>query len=41
MLKLFDFIKIHTRKEELISRDENDYETQQLLSEVSAAHAKR
>lgn len=41
MLKLFDFIKIHIKKEELISKDENDYETQRLLTEVSAAHAKR
>lgn len=41
MLKLFDFIKIHIQREELINRDENDHETQRLLTEVSAAHAKR
>nr|XP_015839049.1 PREDICTED: vacuolar protein sorting-associated protein 13D isoform X1 [Tribolium castaneum] len=41
LLKLFDFIGYHSREEELINRDENDYEVQRLLLEVSAAHAKR
>lgn len=32
---------LHSQEEELINKDENDYETQKLLMEVSAAHAKR
>lgn len=41
LLKFFDFIGYHSRDEELISKDENDYEVQRLLLEVSAAHSKR
>ncbi|CAG9818576.1 unnamed protein product [Phaedon cochleariae] len=41
LLKLCDFMGIHSQGEELINRDENDYETQKLLSEVTAVHAKR
>lgn len=41
MLKLFSFIGFKSKEEELISKDENDYETQRMLTEVSAAHAKR
>ncbi|KAJ3643178.1 hypothetical protein Zmor_025903 [Zophobas morio] len=41
LLKLFDFIGYHSREEELINKDENDYEVQRLLLEVSAAHSKR
>ncbi|KAJ8920133.1 hypothetical protein NQ315_011790 [Exocentrus adspersus] len=41
LLKFFAFMGLHSQEEELICRDENDYETQKLLTEVSAAHAKR
>lgn len=41
LLKLFAFVGLHIDQEEVINRDENDYETQRLLSEVSAASAKR
>lgn len=41
LLKLFAFIGFHFQEEELVTRDETDYETQRLLTEVSAAHAKR
>ncbi|KAJ8974054.1 hypothetical protein NQ317_002300 [Molorchus minor] len=41
LLKLCAFIGLHSQQEELINKDENDYETQKLLTEVSAAHAKR
>lgn len=40
-LKLFAFVGFHSKEEELVTRDENDYETQRLLTELSADHAKR
>ncbi|CAH1990127.1 unnamed protein product [Acanthoscelides obtectus] len=41
LLKLCSFMGLHSQEEELIDKDESDYETQRLLTEVSAAHAKR
>lgn len=41
LLKLFGFIGFNAKEEELINKDENDHETQRMLTEVSAAHAKR
>lgn len=41
ILKLFSFIGFTSKEEELVTKDENDYETQRMLTEVSAAHAKR
>ncbi|XP_060529289.1 intermembrane lipid transfer protein Vps13D isoform X2 [Cylas formicarius] len=41
LLKIFAFVGFPWQQEENINRDENDYETQRLLSEVSAASAKR
>lgn len=41
LLKLCDFIGYHSKEEELVNKDENDYEVQRILLEVSAAHAKR
>lgn len=41
LLKLFAFVGFHSKEEELITRDENDHETQRLLTELSADHAKR
>lgn len=41
LLKLFAFMGLHSQEEELFSKDENDYETQKMLMEVSAAHTKR
>ncbi|KAF7280409.1 hypothetical protein GWI33_006075 [Rhynchophorus ferrugineus] len=40
-LKLIAFIGFHSDQEEVINKEESDYETQRLLSEVSAASAKR
>lgn len=41
ILKLFSFIGFSSKEEELVTKDENDYETQKMLTEVSGAHAKR
>ncbi|CAH0555796.1 unnamed protein product [Brassicogethes aeneus] len=41
LLKLANFIGIHSQEEESLNRDENDYETQRLISEVCATHVKR
>lgn len=41
ILKLFSFIGFTSKEEELVAKDENDHETQRMLTEVSAAHAKR
>ncbi|CAH1134889.1 unnamed protein product [Ceutorhynchus assimilis] len=41
LLKVLAFIGFHSNEEEVINRDESDYETQRLLTEVSAASSKR
>ncbi|XP_074028701.1 vacuolar protein sorting 13D [Leptinotarsa decemlineata] len=41
LLKLCQFIGVHSQVEEVVDKKENDYNTQRLLSEVSAVHAKR
>lgn len=42
LLKLCAFFKAGSKEEELLNNvDESDFEAQRLLTEVSAAHAKR
>ncbi|KAK9889536.1 hypothetical protein WA026_006891 [Henosepilachna vigintioctopunctata] len=41
LLKFCSFAGIHSQEEELFNKDENDFETQRLLTKDSTAHSKR
>lgn len=41
LLKLFAFVGFNSKDEELYNGNENDYEMQRMLTEVSGAHARR
>ncbi|XP_045474860.1 vacuolar protein sorting-associated protein 13D isoform X2 [Harmonia axyridis] len=41
LLKFCSFAGFHSQEEELINKDENDFETQRLLTKVSTSHSKR
>ncbi|XP_050302982.1 intermembrane lipid transfer protein Vps13D isoform X2 [Anthonomus grandis grandis] len=41
LLKVLAFIGFHSKEEEVLYKDETDYETQRLLTEVSASTSKR
>ncbi|XP_056631377.1 intermembrane lipid transfer protein Vps13D [Diorhabda sublineata] len=41
LLKLCEFFEMHTQTEEVVNKDQDDGEIQRLLTETSAAHAKR
>lgn len=41
LLKILAFIGFHSKEEEVINKDEGDYETHRLLMEVSASSSKR
>lgn len=41
LLKVLSFIGYNAKDEELVSKDENDHETQKMLMEVSASHSRR
>ncbi|KAL3268817.1 hypothetical protein HHI36_007913 [Cryptolaemus montrouzieri] len=41
LLKFCSFVGLHSQEEELFNKDENDFETQRLLTKVSTSHSKR